>query len=246
MKVFVINLDKDTDRMAFSTAQATKYGYEIERFPAVNGKKLSKYERKAGVKCFRFWCAVGKKPLLNEIGCVLSHQSIYQKMIENNIPYVCILEDDIIVLEGFKKKLYELENWMDFSKPQVVRLNFNAPKSGKCINGLYRSYEKTSACSYCLTLAAAKNILKENYPMKVPSDWWFRWAKKGIIELYDCEKQVCWHNNAASGFSSVIAEDFIEYHKGFISTIFHRGLRVIGKSIDQILFRIENFTIRNN
>lgn len=126
-------MDRDKDRLSFAIEQSKKYGYEVERIPGVYGKDLSLEERKKAVNSFRFWCAVGRKPFLGEIGCGLSHIKIYQKMVEENIPCACILEDDIIILDGFKEKLEQIENWIDVTKPSVVRLNLSA---GGCMDGL--------------------------------------------------------------------------------------------------------------
>ena len=144
MRIFLINLDCDKDRYSFAIEQSKKYGYEVERISGVYGKDLPLEERKKVVNYFRFWCAVGRKLLLGEIGCGLSHIKIYQKMVEEDIQCACILEDDIIILDGFKQKLKEIEGWYDAGKPQVVRLNLS---SNDCESTIY---EKTGggSCSF--------------------------------------------------------------------------------------------------
>lgn len=242
MRIFLINLERDKDRLFFSIEQSKKYGYKIERIPGVYGKDLSLEERNRSVNSFRFWCAVGRRPLLGEIGCGLSHIKIYKKMVEENILCACILEDDIIILDGFKRKLSEIEEWIDVDKPQVVRLNLSAEglESGDYV--ARRSHVDTSACSYCLTLCAAKALLKENYPMVTPSDWWPRWDKYGIIELYNCNTKVCWHNNAESGFTSVISQSESKKTENMVSLwrkLYHKVMRLIGIVIDNVLMFFE-------
>ncbi len=208
MKIFLINLDRDKDRLAHAIKQSHKYGYSFERIPGIYAKEMPPEELKRSVNNFRFWCVVGRKALAGEVGCALSHYKIYKKMIDENIPYACILEDDIIVLDGFNEKLNEIEQWININRPQIIRLNYSSENilqedfNNKF--GIVRSHEKTSACSYCITLKAAQAMLKSNYPIHAPIDHWPRWDKYKVIELYDCSKKVCWHNNKESGFSSVI------------------------------------------
>lgn len=33
MRIFLINLDRDKDRLSFAIEQSKKYGYEVERIP---------------------------------------------------------------------------------------------------------------------------------------------------------------------------------------------------------------------
>ena len=60
MKVFLVNLDKNPERLAAADAQLRKLGVEYERFPAVYGADLPKAEKRQAVNRFRWWCAVGR------------------------------------------------------------------------------------------------------------------------------------------------------------------------------------------
>ena len=76
MKVFVINLDKDKDRMASIDAQLKGLGVQYERISGVYAKNLPGQERKCFVNNFRWWCAVGRPISPAEIGCAMSHYGI--------------------------------------------------------------------------------------------------------------------------------------------------------------------------
>ncbi|GAA6255924.1 hypothetical protein F070042J6_17760 [Bacteroides sp. f07] len=85
-------------------------------------------------------------------------------------------------------------------------------------------------------------LLKENYPMVTPSDWWPRWDKYGIIELYNCNTKVCWHNNAESGFTSVISQSESKKTENMVSLwrkLYHKVMRLIGIVIDNVLMFFE-------
>ena len=240
MKVFVINLDRDIERMKFINEQALKNDIEVVRVSGIYGRDLSKKDVKSSVNRFRWLCATGRSPLIGEIGCALSHLKVYDKMVKENIPFACILEDDIFFLEGFNDKLRQIEKWADPNRPIVVRLNYSGDgrdeDTRKTETGVVKANGGTAACSYVLTLSAAKALLNENYPLVTPSDHWFRWVRYGIIELYNCDTKVCWHNNAASGFSSTITATHTSIHTS-IQRVSYKLMRIIGKPIDRLYMR---------
>ena len=91
---FVINLPQSTDRKAYIKAQCESMYLSPVFIDAVNGKELSKSDIEKCVDQNRVKKLFGRELLLGEIGCALSHKKIYQKMVDENIPYAVILEDD--------------------------------------------------------------------------------------------------------------------------------------------------------
>lgn len=55
MRTFLINLDKDKDRLIAADTQLKRLGITYERFPAVYAKEMSKIERNSKVNHFRLW-----------------------------------------------------------------------------------------------------------------------------------------------------------------------------------------------
>ena len=108
MKILVINLSQRKDRLETFTKLNPKL--EFERFPAVDGYKIS-YEKllKSGYDVNHSWT----DPILHtrltkgEVGCFLSHYTIWQKCIEKN-ESVIVLEDDAMMTDNFDMK--EIEN----------------------------------------------------------------------------------------------------------------------------------------
>ena len=100
-KVFVINLDKSTDRLALCQQNLERLGIDFERIPAVYGKDLSEqqvvdfYDRAANQK--------GYKKDLNtgELGCYLSHIKCWQKIVDEQLDFALILEDDFVLSDDF-------------------------------------------------------------------------------------------------------------------------------------------------
>jgi GR25 family glycosyltransferase involved in LPS biosynthesis len=145
---------------------------------------------------------------------------------------VCILEDDIKIDDAFAERLQEVESIIDKAKPQVVMLSsHNCKREGR---GIIRS--KTAVCTdaYVITQLAAKALLGANLPMQVPCDHWWRWERKGLIELYHALPTAVSQNQEMFGTSTqanaVRVSDF-PLHKW----VYHKVKRLIGKTIDKIL-----------
>lgn len=105
LKVFVINLEKDVEKKKHMEFQLSAYQLGAEFIPATDGQKLSEAEAIAFIdlrlKKSGFKRALSKP----EIGCFMSHQSIYERIIREGIACSLILEDDIEFVEGFKDVL---------------------------------------------------------------------------------------------------------------------------------------------
>lgn len=96
-KIFVINLESSSDRLAEISQQCALLGLTFERVPAVRGSELSVSEKR---RCY--------DPLLNhkryykqlndgEIGCYLSHMACWQNIVTQQLDFALILEDDAVL-----------------------------------------------------------------------------------------------------------------------------------------------------
>jgi len=94
MKTFVINLKRSPDRRANIEKQLRALDIDYEIIEATDGRELTAeettnlYNEKESLKYF-------KKPLTRgEIACADSHLRVYNHVINNNLNYALILEDD--------------------------------------------------------------------------------------------------------------------------------------------------------
>ena len=96
--VYLINMDKDTERLIKVTKECKKFNINFERFSGVDPLKLSKKELNKYVsKTCQNICPNGI------IGCGVSHMKIYEDALKNNYKNILVLEDDVY----FSNKLYE-------------------------------------------------------------------------------------------------------------------------------------------
>jgi glycosyl transferase family 25 len=96
--VYLINMDKDTERLDKVTKECKKFNINFERFCGVDPLKISKKELNKYVsKTCQNICPNGI------IGCGISHMKIYEDALKNNYKNILVLEDDVY----FDDELYE-------------------------------------------------------------------------------------------------------------------------------------------
>jgi glycosyl transferase, family 25 len=92
MWIFVINLDRDRDRLTRMVAEAQRVGISFERFVAVDGNHLEPDLRD------QFFSADGPHEAAftaGEIGCYASHLRIHRLLADKTGECALILEDDV-------------------------------------------------------------------------------------------------------------------------------------------------------
>ena len=101
-KIFVINLNESTERLERLKSEFERIGLDFERIPAVDGRKLSEnqilehYSSKLNRK--KYFVPLSKP----EIGLYMSHLKACERIISENLDFGIILEDDIVLKNGFK------------------------------------------------------------------------------------------------------------------------------------------------
>lgn len=96
LPIFYINLDKRPDRNTQIVEQLSVLNLSAERISAVNGGDLSEQE-KSFVNRENFLLNTKRHISNGEIGCAMSHRLIWQKMLDNDLDYALILEDDVVL-----------------------------------------------------------------------------------------------------------------------------------------------------
>ena len=185
MKTYLINLDRNPERLEFMRGQLDRLGIAFERFPAVWGKGLSESERKAGFSRTRSFIAAGKRLSDAEVGVAMSHVGCCRRMVEGEVPYALVLEDDVVLSSGFPGALSRVEAFVNPGRPQLVLLSGYGVPDAESMPEEIRA-EKSAWCAdaYVLTLPAAKLILKANSPVITVADSFKRWRRRFGLEIF--------------------------------------------------------------
>jgi GR25 family glycosyltransferase involved in LPS biosynthesis len=94
-EIYVINLDRSTDRLKEVDSRLKRLGIKYQRISAVEGNKLSYAEiRKETTLPSALFSTKAA------IGCALSHKKAWQDVVNRNLNRVLILEDDVVLAES--------------------------------------------------------------------------------------------------------------------------------------------------
>jgi glycosyl transferase family 25 len=108
--IFVVNLKQDIEKKRYMQKLSHDKSLDFRYIKAVYGKDLSDseiekvYNKKVSIK------NNGRELTKGEIGCALSHISIYKKIIEDNIKNAIIFEDDITITDNFISVINSIKN----------------------------------------------------------------------------------------------------------------------------------------
>ncbi|RYE69263.1 MAG: glycosyltransferase family 25 protein [Oxalobacteraceae bacterium] len=176
---FIISLPKDKHRREQLGGQLATLHIPYTVLEAVNGKTLSAaelalaYDPKKAVRLFNRELSKG------EIGCMLSHVSIYQKMGAENLPHALVLEDDAKILEddlaatlSKLAQLYPADTPVAVMLIHVKRVDANSRVPLDARHEVYDAYRGVHTHGYFITRAAAEILAQKLYPAYVVADKW--------------------------------------------------------------------------
>lgn len=185
MRVFAINLRHRPEKKAHILKEGVKSGLNIEIIEAVNGAQMSDGDIHQQARDFPE-CGLSK----GEIGCALSHLSIYQKMVDEQCPLALVLEDDVVFSSDMASVLAALEKVLDAHKPQVVLLSeshYYIQDRAVALTGSYQLMKIVDAYyafAYVINLKAAQALLKHLKPVVYEADRWGAFQQLGLTDVY--------------------------------------------------------------
>lgn len=212
MKTYVVNMLKDKEKRATiekQLAQHPELDYQI--WKAVEGKRLTEQEQKEMIFP-DFKQRYGRGGNLPAAGCSLSHDGIYRDMIDNDIPYALILEDDAVL--AFNLYVDEYVELLDRNEPTAIMLTSDfwyhindKIKDVDSKHAIYKVKEAYMTSGYLINKAAAKIIFDHNYPVQYLADSWEQFAEFGI-ELYGIVPHVTTYTKGVIGEIGLESGDY--------------------------------------
>lgn len=176
LHVYLLNLDKSTDRLASIKPLIESLGYPYTRIPAVYGKELSQEYRDSVTNPTKYKLLMHNEIGAGTIGCYLSHINIWKKFLQSKHSYALIFEDDVEFEPNKLRKLIDLlmlqsQEW-DLVNIDVNRHGFAKPVMQ--LSGLFRLVKfrvrvGNTSC-YLINRKAAIELVKRALPISMPVD----------------------------------------------------------------------------
>ena len=188
MKTFVVNMPKDKLKLSQIKEQLDKHPeLDCIIWEAVEGRKLTK-EQQAELILPAFKARYGKSASLPAAGCALSHIGIYRRIVEEDIAYALILEDDCILSNNLM--LDAFANLLSKDEPIAILLSpeFWYYKQNRIMDVDHRHSVYAVDCGYMtsgylINKSAASLLLDHIFPVQFTADAWKDFMSFGL-KLY--------------------------------------------------------------
>lgn len=182
--IFIINLKQDIHKKKHMEKLCAQHKLNCQFIEAVYGKDLDEetlakvYNKKESIDL------IGRELTKGELGCALSHISIYKHMIDKNINQAIIFEDDINIKEDLSSIIQNIntlpDNWElvllgyfkgSVEKEKLVKSYLRFRKKITDKHKLVRLTQTASgAHGYLINLNGAKKLIKALRTIGLPID----------------------------------------------------------------------------
>ncbi|RRS08088.1 MULTISPECIES: glycosyltransferase family 25 protein [unclassified Pseudoalteromonas] len=175
--IFLINLDSCTDRLKESTLQFDQFSLPFERISAVKGAELSEDVLNTSYCKLKNAKQYFRPLTLGEIGCYLSHIKVLSKIVELELPYAFIFEDDFQLhddLAQIDQLIASLPFDWDMIKLFQSQKNKRTPIASfplnKSLSLFMQNKVPAGTVAQLVSLKGAKKILSKSIPFGRPID----------------------------------------------------------------------------
>jgi len=184
MTAFFINMVHDTDRLSHMQRQLAGLPYEVVRSHGLTSDEWRQYGLK-GFSPARSFIANRRKMRRGQIGCAYSHLWVYHQILERDLPYALVLEDDVALDGRFRRCV---ENAVKSASPDVPQVFLFSAVDGDPGDGrteeIRRIRRAWGADAYLITRAGARLLIAKNEPVLVVIDTFKRFVRYFGLELY--------------------------------------------------------------
>ena len=166
--IYVINLDRDAERMASIRANLEGLGLPFERLSAVMGKDVPEWEKLVDMSAYA-WRNRLDAPRAGEVGCYLSHLKAMETFLRTDAPWCVILEDDVEVLPACADVLRSLAEKDDWDLVKLFNFHSGLPVKKRALGSAHHLVahltRTTSSAAYVVNRRAAETLLKSMRPI---------------------------------------------------------------------------------
>lgn len=175
MKAYVINLEKDTDRRRAMERELTGTPFaDVEFVKAVDGRLMSERELKEAFDYEKFAMRHIGRPQPGEVGCALSHRTVWQKIAKGDTPAV-VFEDDVTFEGSWDDILSFALPWLDSERPRTLLMprHFFYARLRRAIGEgkVARPIQGFGAECYMMNAVAARLLVALGRPSFIADEW---------------------------------------------------------------------------
>lgn len=204
---FIISAINANERRHNISLAFHKLGLEPNFFSAIMGNRLTKAE-------MAHYVDDGGLLTLGEIGCALSHLSIYKKFLQTNEKYIFVFEDDVELRDDFPQLALPMAEFIGNQKKGAVLLLYKAKAHTRRIQSIgqspvhiLHSLAGSAAHGYVINRIAAENILKAQTPLAFEIDAWALYYKLLYLDIFCLDQNVVFLNQELANASLIDAVD---------------------------------------
>jgi glycosyl transferase family 25 len=171
--IYVINLDRDVERMASLAGGLATLGLPFERVSAVLGKQVPEWEKLVDANLYG---ARNRLPMPRpgEVGCYLSHLKAMETFLRTDAPWCVILEDDVEVKPECVEVLAALGRRDDWDLVKLFCFHSGLPVRKRSLTTQHHLVvhltRTTSSAAYAVNRRAAETLLKSMRPISEQVD----------------------------------------------------------------------------
>jgi glycosyl transferase family 25 len=166
--IYVINLDRDVERMASLAGSLRGLNLTYVRVLAVLGKEVPNWEMLVDVELYG---ARNRLPMPRpgEVGCYLSHLKAMEEFLRTDAPWCVILEDDVEVRPECVEVLAALGQKDDWDLVKLFCFHSGLPVRKRALTPTHylvvHLTRTTSSAAYAINRHAAETLLRTMKPI---------------------------------------------------------------------------------
>lgn len=171
--IWLINLPKDSDRLAKMQSQLTKLGLTAQVFQAINGKERAD-ELAPNVDAHAYLKNTGQPIIPGHVGVYASHKAVWDQFLASDKEFALIFEDDVVFhddfLEALETGLAAHQHW-DLLRFNAIRAKLPVSQ-GKLEQYTLNAYigPFTGNAAYLINRVAAQKFCDQIWPQTRPLD----------------------------------------------------------------------------
>jgi glycosyl transferase family 25 len=175
LHTWVINLDKDVERLQRITQQLGPTGLAWTRVSAVYGRDLPEADRQRLLDSEAYRRKHGMEPALGELGCYLSHVAVMRALLASTHRFALVLEDDVLLTPALVPVLQGLLQHADrWDMVKLSQVHSGSPQPYLELAPGHRLAVMLSRCTgssaYIVNRKAAQAYVDGLLPMSLPYD----------------------------------------------------------------------------